>query len=277
MKIGKEQFDIGKKVYVMGILNVTPDSFSDGGNFNSVSNAMRQAGKMVEEGASIIDVGGESTRPGHVPITEKEEIERVIPVIVQLKKKFDIPVSIDTYKSRVAEAALEAGADMINDIWGFQRDVRMAELAVQYRVPVCLMHNREEAVYQDFMSDVISDLQKSLRIAKEAGVKDSQIILDPGVGFAKNYEENLEVIRHVDEIVKMGYPVLMAASRKRVVGTALGEVPVGEREEGTIAISVISAMKGCSFVRVHDVKKNIRGLRMYEALFGGDGGNNGQD
>ena len=265
MKIGNKIFEPSEKTYVMGILNVTPDSFSDGGSYTSIDKAMEQAEKMIQQGADIIDVGGESTRPGHVQIGDEEEIKRVVPVIREIKKKFDIPVSIDTYKSVVAKAALEAGADLLNDIWGFRYDEKMAELAAEYGVPVCLMHNRDNLDYDDFMEDVKKDLQISLDIAEKYGVKKENIMLDPGVGFGKTYEQNLMVMNHLEEIVDMGYPVLLGTSRKSVIGLTL-DLPVDEREEGTLATSVLGAIKGCQFVRVHDVEKNVRALKMTDAI-----------
>lgn len=265
MKIGNKIFEPSEKNYVMGILNVTPDSFSDGGSYTSIDKAMEQTEKMIQQGADIIDVGGESTRPGHVQIGDEEEIKRVVPVIREIKKKFDIPVSIDTYKSVVAKAALEAGADLLNDIWGFRYDEKMAELAAEYDVPVCLMHNRDNLDYDDFMEDVKKDLQISLDIAEKYGVKKENIMLDPGVGFGKTYEQNLMVMNHLEEIVDMGYPVLLGTSRKSVIGLTL-DLPVDEREEGTLATSVLGAIKGCQFVRVHDVEKNVRALKMTDAI-----------
>ena len=265
MKIGNKIFEPSEKTYIMGILNVTPDSFSDGGSYTNIDKAMEQAEKMIRQGADIIDVGGESTRPGHVQIGDEEEIKRVVPVIREIKKKFDIPVSIDTYKSAVAEAALEAGADLLNDIWGFRYDEKMAELAAKYDVPVCLMHNRDNQEYDDFMEDVKKDLQICLDIAEKYGVKKENIMLDPGVGFGKTYEQNLIVMNHLEEIVDMGYPVLLGTSRKSVIGLTL-DLPVDEREEGTLATSVLGAMKGCQFVRVHDVEKNVRALKMTDAI-----------
>ena len=267
MKIGNKIFEPSEKTYVMGILNVTPDSFSDGGSYTSIDKAMEQTEKMIQQGADIIDVGGESTRPGHVQIGDEEEIKRVVPVIREIKKKFDIPVSIDTYKSAVAKAALEAGADLLNDIWGFRYDEKMAELAAEYDVPVCLMHNRDNLDYDDFMEDVKKDLQISLDIAEKYGVKKENIMLDPGVGFGKTYEQNLMVMNHLEEIVDMGYPVLLGTSRKSVIGLTL-DLPADQRVEGTIATSVIGAMKGCSFFRVHDVKENLRAIRMTRAILG---------
>lgn len=265
MKIGNKIFEPSEKTYVMGVLNVTPDSFSDGGSYTSIDKAMEQTEKMIQQGADIIDVGGESTRPGHVQIGDEEEIKRVVPVIREIKKKFDIPVSIDTYKSAVAKAALEAGADLLNDIWGFRYDEKMAELAAEYDVPVCLMHNRDNLDYDDFMEDVKKDLQISLDIAEKYGVKKENIMLDPGVGFGKTYEQNLMVMNHLEEIVDMGYPVLLGTSRKSVIGLTL-DLPVDEREEGTLATSVLGAIKGCQFVRVHDVEKNVRALKMTDAI-----------
>ena len=265
MKIGNKIFEPSEKTFVMGILNVTPDSFSDGGSYTSIDKAMEQTEKMIQQGADIIDVGGESTRPGHVQIGDEEEIRRVVPIIREIKKKFDIPVSIDTYKSAVAKAALEAGADLLNDIWGFRYDEKMAELAAEYDVPVCLMHNRDNLDYDDFMEDVKKDLQISLDIAEKYGVKKENIMLDPGVGFGKTYEQNLIVMNYLEEIVDMGYPVLLGTSRKSVLGLTL-DLPVDEREEGTLATSVLGAIKGCQFVRVHDVEKNVRALKMTDAI-----------
>ncbi len=265
MRIGNKDFPEGERTYVMGILNVTPDSFSDGGKFNNMDAAMRQAEAMIQAGADILDVGGESTRPGHVQIGDEEEIRRVVPVIQALKERFDVPVSIDTYKSAVAEAALEAGADLLNDIWGFQYDERCAELAARYDVAVCLMHNRDNMEYQNFVADVQNDLKKSLKIAEKYGVKKERIMLDPGVGFAKTLEQNLMIMNHLEDIVAMGYPVLLGTSRKSMIGLTL-DLPVDQREEGTMATSVIGAMKGCQYVRVHDVEKNVRALKMTDAI-----------
>lgn len=269
MRIGNRDFPSGERTYVMGILNVTPDSFSDGGKYNNLDSALRQAEKMIEEGADILDVGGESTRPGHVQISDEQEIERIVPVIEAFKRRFDVPISIDTYKSNVAEAALTAGADLLNDIWGFRYDERCAELAACYDAAVCLMHNRNNAEYENFMPEVIADLQASLAVAEKYGVKKERIMLDPGVGFGKTLEQNCSVVNHLEDIVALGYPVLLGTSRKSMIGLTLG-LPVEEREEGTIATSVIGAMKGCSFVRVHDVEKNVRALKMAQAVLHAD-------
>ncbi len=194
MIIGGKNFDTEMHTYIMGILNVTPDSFSDGGKFNGMDAAIAHAHQMVEEGVDIIDVGGESTRPGHIQITDEEEIARVTPVIEVLKKEFDVPVSIDTYKSHVAEAALQAGADLVNDIWGLKYDKKMASVIAKYQAACCLMHNREKAEYQDFLKDFMDDMKECVRLAKAAGIEDDKIILDPGVGFGKTYEMNLEIM-----------------------------------------------------------------------------------
>ena len=265
MIIGKKEFDTAHKCYIMGILNVTPDSFSDGGKFNHLDAALRHTEEMIRQGASIIDIGGESTRPGHQVITDEEEISRVVPVIEAVKKHFDVPVSIDTYKGAVAEAALQAGADLVNDIWGFKHDKRVAELTAKYGAACCLMHNRQEAVYDDFQKDVVSDLEECVRIAREAGVADDKIILDPGVGFGKTYEMNLEITNHVDILHQLGFPVLLGTSRKSMIGLTL-DLPATDRVEGTLATTVIGVMKGCSFVRVHDIKENYRIIQMTEAI-----------
>ena len=265
MIIGGREFDTKNNTYIMGILNVTPDSFSDGGKFNGMDAAMAHARQMIEEGVDIIDVGGESTRPGHVQITDEEEIARVTPVIEALKKEFNVPVSIDTYKSHVAEAAVQAGADLVNDIWGLKYDKKMADVIAKYNVACCLMHNRERAEYQDFLKDFMNDMRECVRLAKNAGVADEQIILDPGVGFGKTYEMNLEIIDRMEILNELGYPVLLGTSRKSVIGLTL-DLPVDQREEGTMVTTVYGVQKGCSFVRVHDVKKNKRAIQMTKAI-----------
>lgn len=267
MKIGNREFDVKHKTYIMGILNVTPDSFSDGGRFNQMDAALRHAEEMIRDGADIVDIGGESTRPGHTLISDEEEIARVVPVIEAVKERFDVPVSVDTYKSKVAEAALQAGADLVNDIWGFRHDSRVAELTAQYGAACCLMHNRKEPVYQSFMEDMIKDMEICVQIARDAGVADDKIILDPGVGFGKTYEMNLTAINHVDQLHALGFPILLGTSRKSVIGLTL-DLPADQRVEGTLATTVIGVMKGCAFVRVHDVKENLRVIRMTEAIMG---------
>lgn len=268
MKIGNRLFDVENDCYVMGILNVTPDSFSDGGKWNNLEAARQHTAQMIQEGASIIDVGGESTRPGHVQISVQEEIDRVLPVIELIKQNFDIPVSIDSYKSEVVEAALKADADLVNDIWGLKYDGKVAELIARYQVPCCLMHNREKAEYHNFLDDMCQDMRDSLAIAKGAGIRDDQIILDPGVGFGKTDEHNLAAIRHLDRLVELGYPVLLATSRKGVIGRAL-DLPTDQRVEGTVVTTVFGVEQGASFVRVHDVKENLRAIRMTQAILRG--------
>lgn len=267
MKIGNRDFDIKNKTYIMGILNVTPDSFSDGGKYNRLDAALFHAEEMLRDGADIIDIGGESTRPGHTVITDQEEISRVVPVIEAVKSRFDVPVSIDTYKGTVAEAALKAGADLVNDIWGFKHDKKVADLTAQYKAACCLMHNRHKAVYDDFLSDLVKDMEECIKIAREAGVSDDRIILDPGVGFGKTYEMNLEAIHHVDVLHQLGFPILLGTSRKSVIGLTL-DLPADQRVEGTVATTVIGVMKGCAFVRVHDIKENKRAIQMTEAILG---------
>lgn len=267
MKIGNRDFDIKNKTYIMGILNVTPDSFSDGGKYNHLDAALFHAEEMLRDGADIIDIGGESTRPGHTVITDQEEISRVVPVIEAVKSRFDVPVSIDTYKGAVAEAALKAGADLVNDIWGFKHDKKVADLTAQYKAACCLMHNRHKAVYEDFLSDLVKDMEECIKIAREAGVSDDRIILDPGVGFGKTYEMNLEAIHHVDVLHQLGFPILLGTSRKSVIGLTL-DLPADQRVEGTVATTVIGVMKGCAFVRVHDIKENKRAIQMTEAVLG---------
>lgn len=267
MKIGSKEFDVKNKTYIMGILNVTPDSFSDGGKYNRMDAALLHVEEMIRDGADIVDIGGESTRPGHTVISDDEEIARVVPVIEAVKSRFDVPVSVDTYKGNVAEAALSAGADLVNDIWGFKHDRKVAEAAAKYGAACCLMHNRREAVYQNFLEDIVKDMEECVRIAREAGVADEKIILDPGVGFGKTYEMNLESIHHVDVLHRLGFPVLLGTSRKSVIGLTL-ELPADQRVEGTLATTVIGVMKGCAFVRVHDIKENKRVIRMTEAILG---------
>lgn len=265
MIIGNKEFDFEKNAYIMGILNMTPDSFSDGGKYNNLDDALFRVEGMIEDGATIIDIGGESTRPGYTRISDEEEIDRIIPIIESVKKCFDTVISVDTYKSKVAKAALDSGCDMINDIWGLKGDESMANIVASFKVPVCIMHNRENASYNDYMTDVLNDLKESVDIALKNGIDSKNIILDPGVGFAKDFEQNLQVINNVDKIVNLGYPVLLGTSRKSVIAKAL-DLPVDERVEGTIATTVLGYAKGCRIFRVHDVKENIRALRMSEAI-----------
>ncbi|MCD7923050.1 MAG: dihydropteroate synthase [Clostridiales bacterium] len=289
MKIGNREFDTENETYVMGILNVTPDSFSDGGRYDSVDRALRQTERMIREGADLIDIGGESTRPGYTMISDEEEIARTLPVIEAVKDRFDIPVSLDTYKSGVARAGLEAGADLINDIWGLKYDPEMADLIAAYGVPCCLMHNREQADDADpaapgsadesdpalpgnagdavFVAAWKADLAGTIRLAKQAGICDDRIILDPGVGFGKTYENNLQAIRHLDQLHSFGYPLLLGASRKSVIGLTL-DVPADDRVVGTAVTTVFAVIHHCAFVRVHDVRENVQAIRMARAILG---------
>jgi dihydropteroate synthase len=266
---GPYTLELGKKTMIMGILNVTPDSFSDGGQYNHIERAVQHAEKMVENGADIIDVGGESTRPGHAAVSVEEELNRVVPIIKALVRHINIPISIDTYKAEVAKQAIEAGAHIINDVWGAKADKRMGEVAAQYNVPIILMHNRQERNYQLFMRDIMNDLFESINIVKQAGVKDEKIILDPGIGFAKDYHENIQMMQHLDVLTATGYPVLLATSRKTMIGTAL-DLPVDERMEGTGATICYGIQKGCHIVRVHDVKEMSRMAKMMDVLIGKD-------
>ncbi len=268
MKIGNKDFDIQNHTYVMGILNVTPDSFSDGGRYDHLDAALKHAEQMIREGADIIDVGGESTRPGYVKISDEEEIERVVPVIEALKEKFDVPISLDTYKSKVADAGLGAGADLLNDIWGLKYDEKIADVIASYQKPCCLMHNREKAEYDMFLEEVLDDLRETVRLAKNAGIADDQIILDPGIGFGKNYEHNLTALNHLERFRCLGYPVLLGTSKKSVIGLTL-DIPAGERTAATVATTALAVMKGCAFVRVHDVKENVHAVKMMEAILRG--------
>lgn len=265
MIIGKKEFDTDHRTYVMGILNVTPDSFSDGGKWRMADDAFRHVERMLSQGMDLLDIGGESTRPGYEKISDEEEISRVVPVIEGVKRRFDVPISLDTYKASVAEAGIRAGADLINDIWGLKYDERMAEVIAESGVACCLMHNRKEAVYRDLIPDMLSDLRESVELARKAGIHEDRMILDPGVGFAKSYEDNLKVLANLECFRAPGYPVLLGSSRKSVIGLTL-DLPVDQREEGTLATSVIAVMKGMAFVRVHDVEKNVRAIRMAEAI-----------
>lgn len=268
MIIGGHEFDLSHHGYIMGILNVTPDSFSDGGKYQCVDQALFQTEKMIKEGASIIDIGGESTRPGHTKISDKEEAGRVTPIIEAVKREFDVPISLDTYKPFVAAAGIDAGADMINDIWGLKWDREMARIIARANVPCCLMHNRDNTQYHNFLEEFAGDMECILAIADHAGISRDKIILDPGVGFGKTYEQNLTIIHHLELMQKWHLPVLLGTSRKSVIGLALS-LPVDEREEGTAATTVIGRMKSASIFRVHDVKTNYRALKMTEAILNG--------
>jgi dihydropteroate synthase len=267
IKYGPYELDFSKKTYIMGILNVTPDSFSDGGKFNYLSGAISHAEKMIKDGADIIDIGGESTRPGFESVPAEEEIKRVVPIISELSKRFSVPLSIDTYKAETARKAVEAGAHIINDIWGAKKDPEIADVAAQFGVPIILMHNRDNMNYTSFIRDCLYDLYESIEIAKKAGVKDEHIILDPGIGFAKSVEQNIEMMRNLDKVVNLGYPVLLGTSRKSMIGHVLN-LPVSERLEGTGATVCYGVQLGCDIVRVHDVKEISRMVKMMDVLTG---------
>ncbi|MEK4975088.1 dihydropteroate synthase [Niallia sp. FSL R7-0648] len=264
---GPYTLNYDQKTIIMGILNVNPDSFSDGGKYNEMDRAVKHAVQMVEDGADIIDIGGESTRPGYTEISIEEELERVIPIIERLANEVNVPLSIDTYKGEVARQSLQAGAHIINDIWGAKRDPSMAEVAAEYQAPIILMHNRDNLSYTSFLEDVVSDLQESIDMVKGVGVSAEKIILDPGIGFAKDLKGNLDMMRGLDKLVEMGYPVLLGTSRKSLIGHVLN-LPVSERLEGTGATICYGIQKGCQLIRVHDVKEMTRMARMMDALMG---------
>ena len=262
---------LGERTLVMGILNVTPDSFSDGGKFFDLGAAVEHAHQMVEDGADIIDIGGESTRPctwDEEPLSAADEIQRIMPVLKRLLQEIKVPISVDTYKAQTARAALDAGAHIINDIWGFQRDREIAGVAAEYDVPVILMHNQDGTEYQDMMGEILAFLRRSIQIAEDAGVKPENIITDPGIGFGKDREQNLVALRCLRELRSLGKPVLLGTSRKSVVGKTL-DLPPNQRLEGSIATIVWGIAQGAAdIVRVHDVKESVRAVRMTDAIVG---------
>ena len=259
--------DYGKRTYIMGILNVTQDSFSDGGDFNSVDKALKHAKEMVEEGADMIDIGGESTRPGHTYVDSEEEIRRVVPVIKALKKEISLPMSIDTYKADVAEEALKIGVEMVNDVWGLRKDANMANVIAKYDAEVCIMHNQDGTEYdKDIMESIKDFLNESIKMALDAGVKKEKIVLDPGIGFGKTFEQNLEVLRRLGELRDLGYPILLGTSRKSVIGNVLHLEPK-DRVEGTVATTVLGIRDLVDIVRVHDVTENLRAAKMADAIY----------
>ena len=277
MRIGNRTFDTANHTYVMGILNVTPDSFSDGGSYNRLDLALKHVEEMMAQGADIIDVGGESTRPGYTlpgytQLSDEEEIDRVVTMIEAVKANLYITISQENYKSKVAEANLAAGAHLLNDIWGLKADDKMAGVIAKYDAACCLMHNRNEADYKNFMEDMKNDLRETLRLAKEAGIREDGIMTDPGVGFGKTYENNLEAIRCVGELNELGYPVLLGTSRKSVIGLTL-DVPAKERDTATAVTSAYAVWAHCGFVRVHNVRANAEAIKMAEAIR--DGGLHG--
>ena len=265
MIIGNQEFLEEGHTYVMGILNVTPDSFSDGGRYNHLDAALKHTEQMIKDGAAIIDVGGESTRPGHEKITDQEEIDRILPVIEKIKQEFSVPVSLDTYKAAVAKEGIQAGADLLNDIWGLQYDPVMGKIVADSGVAYCLMHNRDKITEEMDADLFIGQMKEDAKRALDAGIKKERIILDPGVGCAKTQEQNLMTIANLDRLKALGYPVLLGTSRKSVIGYVL-DVPTDKRLVGTLATSAVAVQTGCMFVRVHDVKENVELIQMLERI-----------
>ncbi len=269
----KFSFDFSTRAYVMGILNITPDSFSDGGVFFKKEQSVAQALRMQADGADIIDIGGESTRPGAEKVSVQDEINRVVPVIEAIAGQVDIPISIDTYKSAVAEAAVSAGASIINDISGLRFDPKMAGVAAQYKVPVVIMHIKgtpenmqKNPVYKDLVPEIMDYLNEGLAIARKAGISDDMIILDPGIGFGKTVEHNLEIIQRLNEFTCLDKPILLGHSRKAFIGKLLGDLPVSERLEGTAAAAAIGIYNGANIIRVHDVKEMVRVAKIADSI-----------
>ena len=287
LKIRQTEFHWGRQTYIMGIINATPDSFSGDGLFNEagwVEQAVAQGLRLVAEGAHILDVGGESTRPGAAEVAAAEELRRVIPVIRALRQVTDVPISIDSYKAVVAAAALEAGADMVNDVWGLRMDADMAQVCAARQVPVILMHNRSNprnamqqarlggsyvgTVYQDLLADIAAELQQSIDLAKSAGISDEQIMIDTGIGFGKTVAQNLTLLNNTAYFKALGYPILIGSSNKSFIGYTL-DLPPDERMEGTAATVAIAIARGADMVRVHNVKAMSRVARMTDALVRG--------
>jgi len=265
---GSKEIILGERTLVMGILNVTPDSFSDGGRYNNLDSAMKQAERLISEGADIIDVGGESTRPGHIQITSEEEISRVVPIIEKISKNLDTIISIDTYKYDVAKEAIKVGANIINDIWGLQYDNgEMAELVKKSNLPLIAMHNQNDEIYdKDIMLVLREFFEKTFKIADKYGIDRDTIILDPGLGFGKNVEQNIEVLSRLNELKDMGF-ILLGASKKRFIGKLLNDLPFDERVEGTVATTVIGIERGVDIVRVHNVLENKRACLVADGVY----------
>ena len=266
-RCGPREFRWGERTYVMGIVNITPDSFSGDGLGSDVKAAVAQAHRFVEEGADIIDIGGESTRPGpgRYGLSVEEELKRVMPVVERLAGQLPVPISIDTYKHQVARRALAAGVNMINDVWGLKKSPQMADLAAKASVPLILMHNQLEASYTDLVPEVLASLRHSIELAMAAGVSQENIIIDPGIGFGKTLEHNLEIMRRLHEFRSLGQPLLIGTSRKSMIGLVL-DLPVEDRLEGTAATVAIAIAQGADMVRVHDVRQMVRVARMSDAI-----------
>jgi dihydropteroate synthase len=264
--IAGREFTWGARTFIMGIVNVTPDSFSGDGLALDAVAAVRQALQMREDGADIIDVGGESTRPGAEELPAQEEMRRILPVVERLAKELDIPISVDTYKAEVAKAALDAGAHMINDIHGFRRQPEIARVASEAGVPAVAMHNQRGRDFHDTIGDIAAGLLESLRIAREAGLPEERVIVDPGFGFGWTVEQNLEMLRRLSELRILGRPILAGTSRKSTIGAVLGDLPVEQRIEGTAASVAIAIASGADIVRVHDVREMARVVRVADAV-----------
>ena len=272
IKHNKGSLELCKVTRIMGILNVTPDSFSDGGLFYDLDKALAHAHRMIGEGADIIDVGGESTRPGSKPVSEDEELRRVIPVIQELSKETDKPISIDTYKSRVAEKAIEAGAQIINDISGLKADREMARVAAANRAPIIINHIKgqphnmpENPVYENLIAEVMLGLRQSIDLAVKSGINEDAIIIDPGIGFGKTTQHNLEILNRLEEFKSLERPIMVGASRKSFIGHVLG-LPLQERLIGTAATIAVAIIKGAKVVRVHDVKEAVQVVLICDAI-----------
>jgi dihydropteroate synthase len=261
---------LGKKTYIMGILNVTPDSFSDGGRYTDLDVAMAQARRMLDDGADIIDIGGESTRPGFTPVDADEECRRVLPVIERLVAEIDVPISVDTSKALVARRALEAGAHIINDIWGLHRESDIARIVAEFGAGIIVMHNRDMEAPRgpDIIADIIEFFRVSIDIARLAGIREDAIVVDPGIGFGKDLAGNLETMLRLKELNVLGFPVLLGPSRKSMIGKVLN-LPANDRVEGTMASVVVGIVHGVDFVRVHDVKEMKRAATMTDAIVRG--------
>jgi len=266
-------FDFSLRTYIMGILNITPDSFSDGGMFYDEKSAVERALEMQEEGADIIDIGGESTRPGAEKVSVRDETKRVVPVIEAIAHKVKVPISIDTYKASVAKAAISAGASMINDISGLRFDPDMAKIAAKYNVPVVIIHIKgtpvnmqKNPVYKALIPEIIDYLQEGIVIARKAGIAEDMIILDPGIGFGKTAGHNLEIIQRFNEFSGLQKPVLLGHSRKSFIGKILNDLSAEDRLEGSAAAAAIGIFNGANIIRVHDVKEMVRVARVADGI-----------
>jgi dihydropteroate synthase len=268
-RCGGREFRWGERTYIMGIINLSPDSFSGDGLGSDIEAALTQAWRHAHEGADIIDIGGESTRPGADSVSPAEELRRVIPALERITREVPLPVSIDTYKLEVARRALEAGAAMINDVWGLKQEPGLAQLAAEKGVPLILTANQRDTGFQNVITEVTSSLKRSIDLALEAGVRWENIIIDPGIGFGKSLEQNLEILRHLEEFQPLGRPILLGTSRKSVIGLVL-DLPPEERLEGTAATLAIGIAKGADIARVHDVRQMARVCRMSDAIIRGD-------